>query len=285
MVLEWSAIDGAKTYKVLYDEESLINPKTPEPILESPATDKTRIEIQKMMDGTPYYLVVQWLDDKGAKVGETLPLHASTLRNPVFALKASHTTDDQNIVLTFSYPIDLKNTQIEIMNTETKKPRTIKEIKLSETDLRVVHMQLEGKLAPNMSHDIVFKKVTNTSGTEMLPESRKTITIMFSPMIDTTQVPETSEKIVNAPELKETVPETSSVADSAPDIALDTLQKKTEELGIDKVEASVPLESDKDDKTPVEIDRLPQTGSPAFMSILLAILCWAFLSYKKKISL
>lgn len=59
MVLEWSAIDGAKTYKVLYDEESLINPKTPEPILESPATDKTRIEIQKMMDGTPYYLVVQ----------------------------------------------------------------------------------------------------------------------------------------------------------------------------------------------------------------------------------
>lgn len=213
------------------------------------------------------------MDDKGAKVGETLPLHASTLRNPVFALKASHTTDDQNIVLTFSYPIDLKNTQIEIMNTETKKPRTIKEIKLSETDLRVVHMQLEGKLAPNMSHDIVFKKVTNTSGTEMLPESRKTITIMFSPMIDTTQVPETSEKIVNAPELKETVPETSSVADSAPDIALDTLQKKTEELGIDKVEASVPLESDKDDKTPVEIDRLPQTGSPAFMSILLAILC------------
>lgn len=58
MVIGWSPIDGAKSYKVLYDEESLINPNTPEPILESPSTDKTSLEIQKMMDGTEYYLIV-----------------------------------------------------------------------------------------------------------------------------------------------------------------------------------------------------------------------------------
>jgi hypothetical protein len=58
IVLEWSPIEGAKTYKVFYDGEDFINPKAPEPILESPSTDTTRIEIQKMMDGTAYYLIV-----------------------------------------------------------------------------------------------------------------------------------------------------------------------------------------------------------------------------------
>lgn len=87
--------------------------------------------------------------------------------------------DDQNISLTFSHAIDLKKTQIEIVNTETKKSRTIKEITLSPEDLRIVQIRLEGKMAPDMSHDIVLKKVTDISGMDMPPESRKTSTIIF----------------------------------------------------------------------------------------------------------
>jgi hypothetical protein len=189
MALEWSPIEGAKSYKVFYDEENLINPKAPEPILESPSTDKTLIELQKMMDGTEYYFIVHAFDDKGTKVGVSLPLHASTLRMPIFSLKESKVVDDQHISLIFSHPIDLKKTQIEIVNTETKKPRTLKEITQSEDDLRIVQIQLEGKLAPDMSHDIVLKKVTNTSGLEMLPESKKTSTIIYSTLPKTAAEP------------------------------------------------------------------------------------------------
>lgn len=116
-----------------------------------------------MMVGTEYYLIVQGFDDKGTKIGTTLPLHASTLRTPIFSLKNAEVIDDQNISLTFSQPINLKNTQIEIANTETKKSRAITDIILSKDDLRIVQIHLEGKMAPNVSHDIVLKKVTNTS--------------------------------------------------------------------------------------------------------------------------
>jgi methionine-rich copper-binding protein CopC len=71
--------------------------------------------------------------------------------------------DDQNISLTFSHPIDLKKTEIEFVNTETKKPRATKNIIVSKDDLRIVEIHLEGKLAADVSHDVVLKKITNTS--------------------------------------------------------------------------------------------------------------------------
>lgn len=213
---------------------------------------------------------MQGFDHKGIKVGETLPLHASTLRAPVFALKNSLVVDDQNVSLTFSYPIDLKKTQIEIVNTETKKPRTIKKITVSKDDLRIIEIQLEGKLAPDMSHDIVLKKVTNTSGTEMLPESRKTSTIVYSTLPpETTQSTQDTQTSM-VPET--TVDEVKIDATTQPDVALDSLQKKTEELGIVRTESSTPLELEEPQKTPVVIDRLPQTGTPIFLLLGIAIL-------------
>lgn len=119
-----------------------------------------------MMEGTAYYIIVQGLDDKGVSVGKTLPLHASTLRTPLFALRESQVISDQEVVLTFSRPIDISKTQIEIANTETKKTRNI-QLSLAEDDLRIVHIRLDGKMAPDVSHDLVLKKVTDTSGVEM----------------------------------------------------------------------------------------------------------------------
>ncbi len=287
MVLEWSSIEGAKSYKVLYDEESLINPNAPEPILESSVTDKTTLQIQKMMEWTEYYFVVQWLDEKGTQVGKTLPLHASTLRTPIFTLKESRVIDDQNITLTFSRPIDLTKTHIEIANTETKKVRNI-QTSLTEDDLRVVKIHLEGKLAPAVWHDLVLKKVTDTDGSEMLPESRKTSSIIFSPLPETTQ--ESEETEVSTTTVWETTQvntSTWSEGTKEPDVALDTLQQKTAELGIERSEASFPLEATTDelDKTPVSIDKLPQTGLPLYFILVISICLWGVLSYKKKIYL
>ncbi len=290
IVLEWSPLEWAKSYKVFYDEESLINPKSPEPILESTSTDKTRIEIPKMMEWTQYYLIVHWFDDTGAKIGETLPLHASTFRAPLFVLKDSEVVDDQNISLTFSHAIDLKKTQIEIVNTETKKSRTIKEITLSPEDLRIVQIRLEGKMAPDMSHDIVLKKVTDISGMDMPPESRKTSTIIFvtEPVLvpEKTQFVETKQDPL-LPDTWDDMEAKNTVASPAiqPDEALDGLQKKTEELGIERVDVSIPLESEDPEKTPVEIDQLPQTGTSLYVILSIALFLWATLSYRKKTSI
>lgn len=56
-----------------------------------------------------------------------------------------------------------------------------------------------------------------------------------------------------------------------PDEALDGLQKKTEELGIERVDVSIPLESEDPEKTPVEIDQLPQTGTSLYVILSIAL--------------
>jgi len=204
-------------------------------------------------------------------VGQTIPLHASTLRNPLFVLKESLAVDDHNISLTFSHPIDLKNTQIEILNTETKKPRIFKEIKVSSDDLRIVQILLEGKLAAGISHDIVLKKVTNTSGVEMPPESKKSSTIMYSILGESVVPVEPLEKVDTLVAVEMAKDKVIIPIDTSPDTVLDVLQKKTEDLGIDPIQASVSLEDDEQDKTPVVIDQLPQTGASGFILVIISL--------------
>lgn len=212
------------------------------------------------MEGTEYYLIVYGFDDTGTKVGSSIPLHASTIRTPLFALKSAETVDDQNIALTFSQPIDIKNTEIEIVNTETKKARSIKKITVSEDDLRVVQVLLEGKMAPNVSHDIVLKKVTNTTGITMSPEARKTMTVTYesvSPASSAQTVQDTPVVGEKQDTEIQKDPETSAIK---PDVALESLQKESEELGIEKADPVVlPIESEVIEKKPVEIDSLPKT--------------------------
>jgi len=283
LVLEWLPLEGATSYKVFYDEENLINPKVPEPILESPATDKTSIELQKMMDGTEYYFVVQWFDAKGVKVGQTLPLHAKTLRVPLFVLKDSKTLDDQNISLTFSHPIDIKKTIIEIVNSETQKPRTIKEMTLSQDDLRVVNIRLEGKMAANVSHDILLKKVTNTSWTEMMPESRKTSKIMYSLEPAITDISLESSGPSDIVETKKETVEIPVQPDMLPEKPLQD-EKIPDGENIDVVAWAV-HESEEPQKTPVVIDTLPQTGTSIFIILFVALIFWGVLAHKKQTSI
>jgi hypothetical protein len=291
MVLEWLPIEGAKSYKVLYDEESLLNMNAPDPILESVKIETTRMEIKKIMEGTAYYIVVHGFDDTGKKVGQTIPLHASTLRSPIFNLQESIIVDDQNISLIFSRPIDLKNTQIEIVNSETKKPRATKAIISSLDDLRIVQIQLEGKMAPDMSHDIVLKKVTDISGLELSPEAKKTATIVFSSPDKPAQIPAVVVENVVLPVVKTETPpvlkeekkvETAVITETPikynltqesvqPDAALDLLKQKADELGIERVEASLPIDSLDNEKTLVAIDQLPKTGMSTFFLLGIAL--------------
>lgn len=155
-------------------------------------------------------------------------------------------------------------------------------------------------MAPDMSHDIVLKKVTDISGIEMIPESKKTTTIIFSlgetevePVQDVAKetppavappavvpeatvpapVPVMETKIETPKDIPKAVEVTKPVeVVSPPDAALDALQQKTSELGIERIEASVPLESSESENTPVTIDKLPQTGSSHFILLGIALL-------------
>ncbi len=274
VVLEWSPIEWSVTYKVFYDEESLINPKAPEPILESALTDKTHIEITKMLEGADYYFIVRWYDDKNVEVGETIPLHASTLNIPVFALKDVTVVDDQHISLSFSRPVDVTKTEIEVMNTETKNVRALVSTQSSDQDLRVITLTLKGKLEPGVSHDVVLKKVTNTAGETLPLESLKKTTIVFSSL----EKPK-EDTVAPTTEVKPVSVSPDTVVDTpAPVVA--SGEAKSENLAL------LPLESEGDTaKDPVSINKLPQTGAPAYVFLLIALALWSILSYKKKTSL
>lgn len=295
MSLQWSPIEWAVSYKVLYDEETLINPNAPEPILESVSIDKMEIVLPKMLEWTEYYLVVQWLDEKGENIWKTLPLHARTLRNPVFILKDAKVVDDQHLELQFTHSVNLEKTQLEIVNTENKKPRGIKEITLSDDDLRVVHITLEGKMAPDSPHDIVLKKVTDVSGKEMAPESRKNTTILFA-SLDPITVPDDlteAEETIMLPWLTKnsvdlipdniptTLPEIQEEPLLQPEESLDDLKQKADDLDIESGELSPSIEDNEEKKTPVIIDTLPNTWSSFLLFFILALILSAYYTHKK----
>lgn len=93
-------------------------------------------------------------------MGQTLPLHATTLQSVQFTLESALALDDQTISVRFSRPIDVGNTQIDVVNTETQKNRTIDLIETSSDDLRVVLIHLKGKMADDVIHDVIPIKVT-----------------------------------------------------------------------------------------------------------------------------
>ncbi|MEI6710786.1 MAG: hypothetical protein WCK88_00495 [bacterium] len=105
----------------------------------------------------------------------------------------------------------------------------------------------------------------------MLPESKKTFTVTYSPSEETTQAPETTVvNMIPTTEVKK-AESAKDVPPMQPDASLSDLQKKTDDLGIDRVPASVPLESQEPEKKPVAIDKLPQTGTPIFLLLGISI--------------
>jgi hypothetical protein len=107
----------------------------------------------------------------------------------------------------------------------------------------------------------------------MLSESKKTFTVMFSTGVETSQpvddiIPVAGTKEENKQEEITPLPE--------PDASLDALEKETEELGIDPkdplTQSIIISEAETIEPTPVSIDKLPKTGSPAFLFLALALL-------------
>lgn len=265
MVVQWSPIPEAKKYKIFYDEDALVDDKNPTPLLTTDFTDKQELEITKLNPGTAYYLVVKGYDKNGKDLNnDSLPLHASTFKSIPMAISGDPVAlDDHTISIIFTRPVDIAKTEIKILNTQTKKERTLDKIQWAQDDLRVVHVLLKGKMEPGVLHDIVIKKAFAQGGIELSAENKLPFTVAYNPAT-TALNPEKSPTLPS----KEDVKLSQDVWVVPP---VDAKEPQAEDNTKEALDLPVlPPVPDKTEKTfdkPVEIDRLPQTG-PAFFAFL-----------------
>lgn len=59
IVLTWQEIPGAVSYKVAYDELSLVDIFQPDPLLEMPDIQDTSVEVKNLASGLEYYFFVR----------------------------------------------------------------------------------------------------------------------------------------------------------------------------------------------------------------------------------
>jgi hypothetical protein len=190
VVVSWSTISSAQKYKVFYDEDTLVDPKNPEPLLSTDFTDKQEIEIPQLKAGTPYYLVIKGYDKSGKDLNtDSIPLHVSTFKTITMNISGDpFAIDDHTLSISFTRPIDITKTEIKILNSQTKKERTIDKIEVAKDDLRIVHIFLKGKMDPGVLHDIVIKKAFAQGGIELSAENKLPFTVAYN-SATTTVVP------------------------------------------------------------------------------------------------
>jgi len=89
-------------------------------------------------------------------------------------------TNDLTLELSFSHPIDVKKTQMSLKNTKNNKNIIIQEIKTSPEDLRIVLVVLKNKLELSVPYELTMKTVISLDGTELPPENRTPLRVIYS---------------------------------------------------------------------------------------------------------
>lgn len=281
LVVNWSPIPEAKKYKIFYDEDALVDQKNPTPLLTTDFTDKQEIEITKLNSGTAYYVVVKGYDKNGKDLNKnSLPLHVSTFKPVLMAVSGDpFAVDDHTISIAFTRPIDVAKTEIKVLNTQTKKERTLDKIEVAKDDLRVIHILLKGKMEPGVLHDIVIKKAFAQGGIELPAENKLPFTVAYSSATTPPVTPKNPEEPSVPPEDIEKLPQDAIIT------PVDDTKEVLTDDSKDKLDLPVlPPITDKSEKTfdkPVQIDRLPQTGP---VMIILFIVSLITISLIKKLS-
>lgn len=281
LVVSWSSIPEAKKYKVFYDEDALVDQKNPTPLLTTDFTDKQEIEITKLNSWTAYYVVVKGYDKNGKDLNKnSLPLHVSTFKPVLMAVSWDpFAVDDHTISIAFTRPIDVAKTEIKILNTQTKKERTLDKLEVAKDDLRVLHILLKGKMEPGVLHDIVIKKAFAQGGIELPAENKLPFTVAYSSATTPVTPKNPEEPSVSAPEDIEKLPQDAIITsvDYTKEVLTDDSKEKLD------LPVLTPI-TDKTEKTfnkPVQIDRLPQTGP---VMIILFMVSLITISLIKKLS-
>lgn len=244
MALTWTALPDATKYKIFYDETDLLDPVTPNPLLDTDFIQKNEGELDKMNPATEYTLIVHGYNAEGKDIGKTIPLHARTSSaTPQMNLSRDPlATNDTTLEFAFSRPVDTKKAQVSFKNTKTKKIVAIEEIKSSPEDLRIVLVTLKNKMELSIPYELTLKKIVSLDGTELPPENRVPLKVVYS---------------------GELPPLANTGIGVIPPVAIN-----------DSFEPEKPFEE------PVPIDKLPQTG-PANLFII-ALLSAAILFFVQK---
>lgn len=162
MSLAWTAIPEATKYKVFYDETDLLDPVSPNPLLDTDFITKNEWEITKLSPLTEYTIVVHGYNAEWQDIGKAIPLHAKTAstlpqmnisRDPI-------ATKENTIELAFTRPIDVKKAQISLKNTKSKKAIVLQEISSSPEDLRIVLVTVKSKMELAVPYELTLKKLS-----------------------------------------------------------------------------------------------------------------------------
>jgi len=247
MTLTWSAIPDATKYKIFYDESALLDPVSPNPLLDTDFIEKTEGDIQKLSPATDYTLIVYAYNKDGQDIGKTIPLHAKTYSAlPQMNLTQDPLTSSENTIeLGFSRPIDISQVQIALKNPKTKKLIPILDVKTSLEDLRIIIITLKSSMELTVPYELTLQKVISLDGTELPPENKIPLKIVYNGVLPP----------LASLGSEENVPPPSSIIDE-------------------------PLERDVVFSEPVPIDNLPQTG-PGILLIALLSASVVFFIQKK----
>lgn len=244
VTVSWTPIPEATQYKIFYDESALLEPEDPRLLFDTDYITTTEGELTEVTPATEYTIIVRGYNAASQEIGATLPLHVKTYsRAPDMNLARDPlVSSDTTVELWFSRPIDATKTQIQLVDTTTKKPLPVESIKNSPNDLRIVLVTLKTKMELDGQYELTLQKVIALDETELPAENRIPLKVVYGgalPPLDTL-----SPDMVPSPDL---------------------LEEETPE----------PVLSE-----PVPIDRLPQTG-PASIFFFLLIASIVFFAQKK----
>lgn len=244
VTVSWTPIPEATQYKIFYDESALLEPEDPRLLFDTDYIATTEGELTEITPATEYTIIVRGYNAESQEIGATLPLHVKTYsRAPDMNLvRDPLVSSDTTVELWFSRPIDTTKTQIQLVDTATKKPLPVETINNSPNDLRIVLVTLKTKMELDGQYELTLQKVTALDGAELPAENRIPLKVVYGgslPPLDT--------------------------------LPLDVVPSP----GPLEEEIAEPVLTE-----PVPIDRLPQTG-PASIFLLFLITLGLFFAQKK----
>lgn len=244
VTLQWSPMEGATSYKVSYDESSLLATSGTKPLFDSEKVTKTEVLIPDLTPATEYTFFVHWFIGE-KDIGVSLPVHVQTFHTSWFTLSgAPVVVDDTTIQISFTRPIDVKKAQISLTNSVTKAQAAIAHVENSKEDLRILSIVTKKKLELGVAYNLVLKKIFTQAGTELSADNKTPLTVVYS-----------GDGVVTLP-------------------AVPIASQPT----------TMPVIAPPEEKTftePVPIDSLPKTGSEEMILLFLIAVLSAFFIQKK----
>lgn len=248
--VSWTPIQDAVKYRIYYDESVLLDPLSPNPLLDTEYIEWLMGSITQLTPSTDYTIVVQWFTADGMELAKTIPLHARTYApKPLMNISGNpEAINEKTIEIAFTRGINLIDTQLTLKNTVTGKMVWIWALQPSPEDLRVVLVPLTTAMEEWVTYELSFKNVIALDGSILSAENKVPLKVIWSTQF-------------------------SNLNPNIDIVSADV------DIPSSDVSSEAPLLTE-----PVPIDRLPQTGPNSSLIFLALLISGLVFFVQKKLS-